>query len=163
MPHGTVIEPMPASSSEVFHLLHDYDRRLEWDTLLQAAQLCDGLSHACLHATSICTGRWYLGGIALKTEYISFHPRDVAAVKMVNRPPFFESFAATIRHHDRGDGTSTVEYKYNFTARPAWLRWFLHPVTGWIFRWETRKRLRGLRGWFLRHQDTKAGQPIKEP
>ena len=34
MPHGSVTETIPAPSSEVFRLLHDYDRRLEWDTLL---------------------------------------------------------------------------------------------------------------------------------
>ena len=41
MPHGSVTETIPAPSSEVFRLLHDYDRRLEWDTLLQDARLCD--------------------------------------------------------------------------------------------------------------------------
>jgi hypothetical protein len=40
MPHGTVTETIPAPSAEVFKLLHDYDRRLDWDTLLQDARLC---------------------------------------------------------------------------------------------------------------------------
>ncbi|MBK7601429.1 MAG: SRPBCC family protein [Acidobacteria bacterium] len=148
MPRGSVTATIPATSAEVFRLLHDYSRRLEWDTLLQNARLCDDLTEAGLHATSVCTGRWYLGGIALKTEYVSFNAPHVAAVKMLNRPPFFETFAATIRHHDLGDGSSSVEYKYNFTARPRWLRWLLHPVMGCLFRWETRKRLGALRRWF---------------
>ncbi len=80
MPHGTVTEIIPARSHAVFRLLHDYDRRMEWDTLLQSAHLCDGWTAAELHATSICTGRWYLGGIALKTEYVSFNPPELAAV-----------------------------------------------------------------------------------
>jgi hypothetical protein len=151
MPHGFLTDTIPATSAEVFRLLHDYDRRLEWDTLLQSACLCDGATEAQLHATSVCTGRWYLGGIALKTEYVSFNAPHVAAVKMLNRPPFFETFAATIRHQDSPDGTSTIEYKYHFTARPSWLRWLLHPVMAAIFRWETRKRLKALQRWFATH------------
>jgi len=155
MPHGSIADTIPAISADVFRLLHDYNRRLEWDTLLQDARLCDNLTEARLHATSVCTGRWYLGGIALRTEYVSFNPPHVAAVKMLNRPPFFETFAATIRHHDLGDGSSTIEYKYNFTARPPWLRWLLHPVMACVFRWETRKRLGALRRWFVKAQNGK--------
>ena len=149
MPHGSVSDTIPAPSTEVFRLLHDYDRRLEWDTLLQDARLCEKWTEAKLHATSVCTGRWYLGGMALKTEYVSFNPPNIAAVKMLNRPPLFNTFAATIRHHDLSDGSSSIEYKYNFTARPSWLRWLLHPVMAAVFRWETRKRIRALRQFFL--------------
>lgn len=152
MPHGSVTDVIPAASADVFWLLHDYTRRLEWDTLLKDACLCEGFTKAGLHAVSICTGRWYLGGIAMKTEYVAFHPPHVAAVTMLNRPPFFETFAATIRHQDLGDGSSNIEYKYNFTARPRWLRWVLHPVMARVFRWETRRRLRALGGWFARQQ-----------
>ncbi|MBM3966748.1 MAG: hypothetical protein FJ308_17040 [Planctomycetes bacterium] len=148
MPHGSVSETIPASSAEVFQLLHDYNRRLEWDTLLQEARLCENWTEAQLHAMSVCTGRWYLGGMALKTEYVSFNPPDVAAVKLLNRPPLFDKFAATIRHRDLSDGSSSIEYKYNFTARPSWLRWLLHPVMAAVFRWETRKRLQALRRFF---------------
>lgn len=150
MPQGSVTEIIPAASADVFRLLHDYRRRLEWDTLLRDAHLCEGCEEARLHATSVCTGRWYLGRIAMQTQYISFNPPHVAAVKLLNRPPFFESFAATIRHHDLGDGSSGIEYKYSFTSRPRWLRWMLHPLMGCVLRRETRRRLRALRGWFSR-------------
>ena len=136
----------------MFQLLHDYDRRLEWDTLLRDARLCPPWSEAQLHATSVCTGRWFLGGITLTTEYVSFDPPAVAAVRMLNRPPFFDTFAATIRHRDTPDGGSSVEYVYHFTARPRWLRWLLHPVMAAAFRWETRKRLRSLRRFFVLRQ-----------
>lgn len=145
MPHGSVTEIIPAPRDAVFRLLHDYDRRLQWDTLLQDARLCSNWTEAQLHASSVCTGRWYLGGIALETQYISFNPPAVAAVKMLNCPPFFASFAATIRHRDLSDGTSSVEYIYHFTGRPTWLRPLLHPVMAAVLRWETRKRLRALR------------------
>jgi len=42
MAHGEISEVLPANSSVVFDLLHDYKRRLEWDTLLSAAYLEDG-------------------------------------------------------------------------------------------------------------------------
>ena len=152
MPHGSVTDTIPATSAKVFALLHDYERRLEWDTLLQSATLCDGWQNAQLHSRSICTGKWYLGSIALETEYVSFNPPHVAAVKMVNRPAFFESFAATIRHTDLSENASSIEYKFNFTARPTWLRWLLHPMMSVVFRWETRKRLRALRKYFTAAQ-----------
>jgi hypothetical protein len=148
MPHGTIFERISAPSTEVFQLLHDYDRRLEWDTLLREARLCENWTTAQLHAQSVCTGRWYLGGITLLTEYVSFDAPNVSAVRMLNRPPLFDTFAATIRHRDLGNGSSTVEYKYNFRARPAWLRWLLHPIMTIIFRWETRKRLQALQRYF---------------
>ena len=74
----------------------------------------------------------------------------MAAVKMVNRPPFFDSLAATVRHRDLGNGSSRIEYTYSFTARPAWLRPVLHPVMQLIFHLETKRRLRSLR-MFLEH------------
>jgi hypothetical protein len=161
MPHGCVSEIIPANSEDVFRLLHDYNRRLEWDTLLKHARLCEDWTIAQLHATSICTGRWYLGGLSLRTEYVSFDPPNVAAVKMLNRPPFFDAFAATIRHRDLSDGSSSIEYKYNFIARPTCLRWVLHPVMDAIFRWETRKRLQALRKFFLDLQGAKTSNVSK--
>lgn len=147
MPHGSISVVLPAPREAAFQLVHDYSRRLEWDTLLRDARLCPGWTKAQLGARSICTGRWMLGGLALETEYVQFKPPEVAAVRLVNPPPFFATFAATIRHRDLGDGTSSAEYVYTFTARPAWLRWLLHPLMGAAFRWETRRRLFALRGY----------------
>jgi hypothetical protein len=149
MPCGTVVEIIPAARNDVFRLLHDYKRRLEWDTLLQSACLTDGFQSAGLHATAVCKGRALLGGIEMETVYVSYRDPDIAAVKMVNRPAFFDSFAASIRHRDLTNGTSRIEYRYSFTARPVWLRWLLHPIMQAILRFETKKRLRGLRKFFL--------------
>jgi polyketide cyclase/dehydrase/lipid transport protein len=136
---------MPASSGAVFDLLHDYDRRLEWDTLLSAAYLADGHLRAAQGATSVCVGRGMLGRIALKTAYVAFDCPRMAAVKMVNSPPFFGSWAASIRHDDLGPRASRLTYTWTFTARPRWLAWLLEPVMGRVFYWETRKRLWALR------------------
>ena len=144
MAHAEVSEIIPAPSAAVFDLLHDYDRRLEWDTLLQAAYLDDGYTEACKGATSVCKGRWSLGAIALKTVYVTFDRPTLAAVKMLNSPPFFEAWAASIRHDDLPGGTSRITYKFQFTAKPAFLRFVLDPIMESVFRWETRKRLKAL-------------------
>jgi len=147
MAHSEISEVIPASSSAVFDLLHDYKRRLEWDTLLQAAYLEDGAVVAAKGVTAVCVGRKSLGSIALKTVYVTFEPPTLAAVKMVNKPLFFESWGASIRHEDISAGESRLTYKFQFTARPAFLRFLLEPVMERIFAWETRKRLRALRAF----------------
>lgn len=153
MPHGVVKEIIPASREQVFELLHDYNRRLDWDTLLQEAYLTDGFKAAELHATSVCKGRWYLGGIALKTEYVVFKPPEVAAVKLMGTAPFFESFAASIQHKEITQNSSEIEYKYTFTARPKNLRWLLHPIMMRALLIETRKRLKALSQFLARNSE----------
>ena len=150
MPHGHITEVIPASATDVFRLIHDYSRRLEWDTLLQEAYFSDGFSEAAQGATSVCRGRRCLGGIALKTRYVTYRPGEVAAVVMINRPPIFESFAATIRHRDLGPSESAVEYLFTFQSRPTWLRMLLNPLMNAVLVWETRKRLRALKRFFER-------------
>jgi len=139
-----VAEVIGAAREAVFDLLHDYDRRLHWNTLLSAAYLDDGFARAEKGATSVCVGRRSLGGIALKTVYVVFERPRVAAVKMVNAPPFFATWAVSIRHEEAGASRSRVVYVWTFTARPRWLRWLLEPVMNRLFRWEIRKRLRAL-------------------
>jgi hypothetical protein len=150
MRRGKVSAVIPAASADVFDLVHDYQRRLEWDTLLRAAYLDDGFTAAGKGATSVCVGRRSLGGLALKTKYISFDRPKVAAVEMVNTPPFFDTWAASIRHVDLGDRESRITYTFSFTAKPRWLRWLFEPIMGIVFRWETRKRLRALRDHFAK-------------
>lgn len=148
MAHAEISEVIPAPSGAVFDLLHDYSRRLEWDTLLQAAYLEDGAKVAAKGVTAVCVGRKSLGSIALKTVYVAFERPIVAAVRMVNAPLFFESWAASIRHEDVSDRESRLTYKFQFMARPKLLRFVLEPLMHRVFVWETRKRLRALRAFF---------------
>lgn len=143
MPSATIQHQMPVSSAKVFALLHDYSRRLEWDTLLCEARLTRGCSVAEFGATSLCVGRPWFGLIGIETRYVTFRPGELAAVEMINRPPFFDRFAASIRHQDNAHG-SVATYKLQFTARPRGLRWLLHPVMLHQLQRETRKRLEAL-------------------
>jgi len=153
VPTAEIKELIPASAEAVFALVHDYRRRLEWDTLLQEAYLEPEFAEAGLGAISVCRGKLILGGFALRTEYVSFEMGKVAAVKLLNHPPFFDSFAASIRHFEIDADHSEVIYKVNFTARPGWLRPILHPVMRVILIWETRKRLKALKNFFQSHLD----------
>jgi Polyketide cyclase / dehydrase and lipid transport len=141
-------ETIPASADAVFSLIHDYARRLEWDTLLSEAYLEPEFTEACRGAISVCRGRSVFSFFALRTQYVSFDPGRLAAVKMLNKPPFFDHFAASIRHSKVDDAHSEIIYKLNFAARPAWLRPVLHPIMRAVFVWETRKRLRALKDFF---------------
>jgi hypothetical protein len=148
MAHSEISEVIPAPSSAVFDLVHDYTRRLEWDTLLQAAYLEDGAKVAGKGVTAVCVGRKSLGSIALKTVYVTFERPTLAAVKMMNAPVFFQSWAASIRHEDISAHESRLTYKFHFSTRPLLLRFVLEPIVERLFGWETRKRLRALKGFF---------------
>jgi len=148
VPTAEIKEIIPASAAEVFALVHDYRRRLEWDTLLREAYLEPEFAEAKRGAISVCRGKLILGGFALRTQYVSFEKGKVAAVKLLNQPPFFNSFAASIRHVEIDAHHSEVIYKVNFTAQPLWLRPLLHPLMRGIFVWETRKRLKALKKFF---------------
>jgi ribosome-associated toxin RatA of RatAB toxin-antitoxin module len=152
LPTAEIKEVIPASAVEVFDLVHDYQRRLEWDTLLQKAYLEDDFAESCKGAISVCQGRNILGGFALRTQYVSFERGKVAAVKMLNQPPFFDTFAASIRHADIGEDLSEIIYKVNFTAKPRFLRFILHPIMKIVFAWETKKRLSALKEFFAQRQ-----------
>src|SRR5262245_61093577 len=137
MARSEISELIPAPSSAVFDLLHDYARRLEWDTLLQAAYLEDGAKVAARGVTAVCVGRKSLGGIALKTVYVTFERPTLAAVRMVNSPALFESWAASIRHDDISARESRLTYKFQFTTRPRVLRFAMDPLMHRVFVWET--------------------------
>ena len=148
MAHSEISEVIPAPSSAVFDLLHDYTRRLEWDTLLQAAYLAGGAKAAAKGVTAVGVGRKSLGSIALKTVYVTFERPTLAAVRMINAPVFFESWAASIRHEDVSPRESRLTYKFKFTTRPSILRFVLDPFMERLFIWETRKRLQALKAFF---------------
>ena len=156
MVHEQVVEEMPASCEAVFDLVHDYARRLEWDTLLRSA-FVEGGAAAGTGAVAVCSGRWLVGGLTLRTVYVSFQRGKVAAVEMVNRPPFFRRWAASIRHEPLGMDRSRLVYTYDFHARPVWLAFLLEPILARFFRRETRRRLLALRSALAR------GQPASEP
>ena len=148
MPRASVSVEVGASCTAVFNLIHDYGRRLEWDTLLSQAVLLNDAAEAGVGVRSLCVGTWRGLFLPLETEYISFEPGRVAAVSLTNQPPFFDQFAATIRHEPLGENRSRVTYIYFFRARPRLLAPLLEPLMNWLLRRETQKRLAALKRYF---------------
>lgn len=149
MVRDTVSAIVPAPCDEAFDVVHDYARRLAWDTLLRDAYV-EGDGPAREGAVAVCTGKRSVGGLRIETVYVSFKRGVVAAVKMTNRPPFFDTWAASIRHERVDDASSRVTYTVSFTAKPRWLAWALEPVMRVVFRWETKRRLRALAAYLSR-------------
>ena len=150
MPKETIRIEIEQPVEVVFDLIHDYARRLEWDTLLSRADIIDGSPGAARGVRTRCVGTWRSGGIGLETEYISFDRGRVAAVKLCARTPFFERFVATIDHQPLSESRSAVRYIYSFQARPKLLRWMLEPLINALLRRETRRRLQALKGFLER-------------
>jgi hypothetical protein len=113
--------------------------------MLREARLLGGATAAGTGVRSVCAGTWRSAFLALETEYIRFEPGRVAAVKLTNRPPFFERFAATIRHDTLSEVRSRTTYIYSFRAHPRFLAPLLEPIMNALLRREVQKRLRSLR------------------
>ncbi len=148
MTKGMVTIEVQAPPEPVFDLVHDYSRRLEWDSMLSEARLMGGATAAGVGVRSLCVGTWRSAFLPMETEYVSFRRGHVAAVRLTNRPPFFERFAATIRHKQIDAQRSQVTYLYNFKTRPTALAWLLTPIISWLMAREVRSRLESLRHHF---------------
>jgi hypothetical protein len=147
IPRESLSIEINAPCATVFAVIHDYDRRLEWDMMLRQATLLGGATTAGLGVRSLCVGTWRGAFLGLETEYIRFVPGEVAAVKLTNQPPFFDNFAATIRHTAIADGRSRTTYIYNFRARPRFLAPLLEPIMNVLLKREVRNRLGALRAF----------------
>lgn len=148
---GSCRVEVDAPPEAVFDLVHDYGRRLEWDTLLSDARILGGAPCAGKGVRTLCTGRGLARFVAMETEYVSFERGRVAAVRLLNRPPLFERFAASIRHRGLPGGRSEVTYVYSFRAQPRWLE----RIVGGLLHRETRRRLEALRAWFGQGKETR--------
>ena len=141
--HAVVSQEIPASREVTFDLLHDYERRLSWDTLLRRAYTVGGVP-AGPDVEAVCQARWSLGGLSFRTRYVTFRRPELAAVKLVGRPPFFDSWAASIKHVPIDDNRHELRYTLTFRCRPRVLAPVIERVALAAFRWETRRRLRAL-------------------
>ena len=133
--HAAVVEAPP---DEVFALTQDYARRLTWDPFLRRAELIGGASAPAVGVRAWCVSR---SGMGMETEYVSFSPPRVAAVKMTKGPRLLETFAGTWEFDPVAGGKTRVVFRYLVRVRPGWLAWLLEPVVCWWFARETRQRV----------------------
>lgn len=134
-----------ASPEAVFDLIHDYGRRLEWDTFLREARLLEGARRPGVGVKTRCTARNGFAGLAMESVYVTFDRPRVAAVKMTKGPAILQDFAASLRQAEVGPGVTRVTYRFNFSTRPPWLRAVLDRVAAALFLREIRRRLEALK------------------
>lgn len=141
--HAVVRQVVPAGVVDTFALVHDYPRRLSWDTLLRSARTVGDVPPG-LGVEAVCAARWRLGGLSFRTRYVTYRPPDLAAVVLIDPSPPFATWAASIRHRALEGDCSEVVYTLTFTCRPRRLAKLIEPVALAAFRWETARRLRAL-------------------
>lgn len=132
--HLAVVKGSPA---EVFALTQDYSRRLSWDPFLRSAELVGGSSPG-VGVRAWCVSR---SGLGMETEYVSFTPPRIAAVKMTRGPWILESFGGAWEFTPVDSGSTEVAFRYQFRMRPRWLAWVFEPLARRWFSWETRRRV----------------------
>jgi ribosome-associated toxin RatA of RatAB toxin-antitoxin module len=131
-----------APPGELFALTQDYARRLEWDPFLKSAELMAGAHAAGVGVRAWCVAR---NGLGMETEYVSYNPPRVTAVKMTRGPWLIDRFAGCWRFEETTPGQTRVGFRYQLRARPRFLSWLLTPVLAWVFARDTRKRLSALK------------------
>ena len=130
-----------ADPRTAFDLTQDYARRLTWDPFLRSATLLDGAKRAGVGVRACCVSS---GGMAMETEYVSYAPPRVAAVKMTRGPAVISEFAGTWEFTGPVQGPTTITFRYHVRSRPRWLAWLLDPIVSRWFARETRTRLAAL-------------------
>jgi ribosome-associated toxin RatA of RatAB toxin-antitoxin module len=133
--HAALVQGSP---SEVFALTQDYSRRLSWDPFLRHAELVGGALAPGVGVRAWCVA-W--AGFGMETEYVSFAPPRMAAVRMTRGPWFLESFGGAWEFSPAAAGSTNVSFRYQFRTRPRWVAWLVEPLARRWFSWETRKRV----------------------
>ncbi len=131
-----------ADRHDLFRLTQDYTRRLEWDPFLKEARLVGDAKQAAVGARAWCVAR---NGMGMETEYVSFNPPAVTAVKMTKGPLLLSKFAGSWRFQEIAPGHTRVLFRYNVEAAPRWMGWLFDPIVRWVFTHEVGKRLTGLK------------------
>ncbi len=131
-----------ASREDLFQLTQDYTRRLDWDPFLKEARLVGGASRAGVGARAWCVAR---NGLGMETEYVSFIPPAVTAVKMTKGPRVIAKFAGSWRFQEIAPGHTRVVFRYHVAAAPRWLAWAIEPVMRVVFAHDVGKRLKALK------------------
>lgn len=136
---------MPASCEVVFDAFHYHEWRLRWDSLVRSTHVEGGGPCPYKGAITSSVGRGFLGGLAMRTEFLSYRRPQLAAARMVGRAFPFTRWAASMKHEAADDGRSVMIYTYTIEAGPAPLRWLMEPIVNRIFKRQTIKRFERLR------------------
>ncbi len=142
---------MPAGETVVFDAFHYHLWRARWDSLVSATHVLGGAPCPFVGAVTENTGAGALGGLSMRTQFVSYDRPRVAAAAMIGQSFPFTRWAASMRHRATGPRQSVLIYTYSFQSGPAGLRWLWAPVVDWIFTWQTRRRFARLRDFLAQH------------
>ena len=127
-----------ATPAGLFDLTQDYSRRLQWDPFLRSAELVGGAAAPGVGVRAWCVAHSRLG---METEYVSFNPPRVTAVRMTRGPWVVRAFAGAWRFTAVAPGRTRVSFRYALRGRPG----LLTPALGRVFARDTRRRLQALK------------------
>jgi len=99
---------------KVFDYTQDYNNRLAWDTFLIKAELIENAEKAGKGVKAYCVAK---NGIGMETEYVTFNPPKVTAIKMTKGPYFFKTFLGSWTFKEISDNKTEVNFLYSFTLR----------------------------------------------
>ena len=142
MPIVEASEMIDTPKDRLFALAQDYYVRLEWDPFLSSMEFLDGAREAALGVRVRVRSK---RGLTMEVEYTTLEPPDRVAVRMVNGPFFFESFAGAWRFDAITPEQTEVRFRYSFKTRWPLLRLVADPLISAIFQRDIRARLRGLK------------------
>lgn len=129
-----------APRADLFALMQDYDRRLDWDPFLREARLVDATA-AAIGVRAWCVDQ---AGRGMETEYVQFDPPRRVAVKMTRGPWMFRKFAGSWIYDELAPKSTRVTFKYHVESRVP--RWRLGDfVLAKVFAREMQSRLDALR------------------
>lgn len=137
--HSVIIH---ADAAMLFFLTQNYERRLSWDPFLREARLLHGVTEPVVGGRAWCVSKT---GMGMETEYVSYVPPRVAAVKMTRGPVFIEAFAGSWRFEPMAPNMTRVSFCYFLRSRPRWLRPLLDRLCLAVFARNTHRRLIALR------------------
>ena len=131
-----------ATPDILFALSQDYYLRKDWDPFVAGIRFLDGATRPA-PGVRVWVKSWQ--GLEMITEYVTVVPPKRVAVKMLDGPPFFETFGGAWRFEPTAPGETRVHFRYSFRSRWRMLRPVLDPVIRLIFGRDIRARLRGLK------------------
>ena len=98
----------------IFDYTQDYNNRLTWDTFLKKADLINGATEAGKGVKAWCVAH---NGLGMETEYVTFNPPKVTAIKMTRGPYLFKSFLGSWTFKEITATQTEVMFLYSFELR----------------------------------------------
>jgi ribosome-associated toxin RatA of RatAB toxin-antitoxin module len=116
MPHIKFTEKIiiDCPQATVFDYTQDYERRLQWDTFLQKADLMEGALAAEKGVKAYCEAK---NGLGMVTEYVSFNRPKSTAIKMTKGPFLFRHFLGSWNFRNLDEQSTEVIFLYAFALR----------------------------------------------